>query len=1151
MFRTTYRAALHNSMKNSQIGPRHRLLLRLSLRLAVFLLLGYVAGAGPYSTYAQQPDPPSKRWAIICSPKLQSMGVSDLLTAKLSEVSNLDLVERDLIDRIGSELELVNFSDPSNIKDRLKIGRQVNADLLAIISTEKSTNTEILRVIVCECQLGTRLSDDSINLTIETNAGKSKTASVGDIAKICESRILRTRRRFAKGITRIIGVPPFQSKNLTHRWDRYQIGFQNVLQSALLAYPGVAVVEIEEARAIQRELARKSNLSLKQSAVILVDGSFKFATGASNDKGRKNEPPTVKFQVGVNRSANRRGGKLKDLFEPGSFKPMSLDKAEIFLTKTLPRKLVAKDAVVMKDASEFSQLRWLEEQSDQFFHRGQWQHSAALCEAALLLEPKNADVRLKSIRCYLNICSRVALDNQTIHYSQLDDPRLVADVSEREEAYLTYLSHLEYLIRNRLVSAQEATNWIRTTRQAFAAVVEGGGSSESLISRYKEIAARLESAEQAFIRRVRPLVLALDRDWSYQIARRRIRLFPKIENESDLVLAWDCLLFKSVKYNLTRRYYSASDLDRIFEIMTEEIPEGRPLPSEYWYFFGRGRRHSNERISSNHPSIQHLKNTDHATPQDWQKLVDRLTNSGNESAALVARMSEMSRKHFQYYDLQRKSGAIDEENLLQIENELIAEVEQIRAAYNSLPYSTENSGLDRSEEDPYRQMGFLRKKLLRNRRPKRTQTTSAKPSPKLPPGITKIDYTGAAGVVREFPLKLKSKSISGRISDKVDLYTPPRSGRERKRKRLASIADGELDAPELMIQRRPLSLTRCGDVDVWMTPAKIMIMREKGLLETVLSDRQAFLLDVLWDGKYAWVSTLYDGIKILDLKTGTLSPSINQKYGLPPANADLKIIDIAPGEILAVGSFGKKLRSWCATVRLENQQPVVDVFHQATDPTTNPEGEPDWQDTNLTFLPGWIFRFKSGEGQPTKFLVGRQKDLFYKEHRPLVIDPMARTVSTDLYHYLLSSNNPGGFLSNQDSFLSLDGAFIRIRQGQVMYGKPYFDAEITPAMKKDRGKEFCHTSKGIKFTGGRGRWALPRIYRYVMEDGQIVTAGMQWYKLDPKTLEEKRYVSPDPNSVLKSPQDWGVSAHYGLIGWDGDDETSFRQYVLEDTPKEP
>ena len=1142
MFRTTYRAALHNSMKNSQIGPRHRLLLRLSLRLAVFLLLGYVAGAGPYSTYAQQPDPPSKRWAIICSPKLQSMGVSDLLTAKLSEVSNLDLVERDLIDRIGSELELVNFSDPSNIKDRLKIGRQVNADLLAIISTEKSTNPEILRVIVCECQLGTRLSDNRINLTIETNAGQSKTASVGDIAKICESRILRTRRRFADGIQRIIGVPPFQSQNLTHRWDRYQIGFQNVLQSALLAYPGVAVVEIEEARAIKRELARKSDLNLEQSAVILVSGSFQFETSKVNRAGRSEKPPKIKLHVDV----NRRGNKAKE-----SPKSMTLDKAKIFLTKTLPKKLVAKDAVVMDDSSEFSQLRWLEEQSTQFFRRGEWQHSAALCEAALLLEPKNVEVRLRLIRCYLNICSAISLDVYTVRDSPLDDPRLVADVNEREQAYLTYLSHLEYLIRNRLVTAQEATNWIRTTRHAFVATADGGGSSEYLIQRYKEVAARLESAEQSFLRRVKPLVLSLDRDWSYRVKKRNLALFHRMENESDLVIAWDSILFKSVTHNISRPYYTATDLDRIFEIMTEEIPEGRPLPSEYWYFFGRGRRHSNERISSNHPSIQHLKNTDHATPQDWQKLVDRLTNSGNESAALVARMSEMSRKHFQYYDLQRKSGAIDEENLLQIENELIAEVEQIRAAYNSLPYSTENSGLDRSEEDPYRQMGFLRKKLLRNRRPKRTQTTSAKPSPKLPPGITKIDYTGAAGVVREFPLKLKSKSISGRISDKVDLYTPPRSGRERKRKRLASIADGELDAPELMIQRRPLSLTRCGDVDVWMTPAKIMIMREKGLLETVLSDRQAFLLDVLWDGKYAWVSTLYDGIKILDLKTGTLSPSINQKYGLPPANADLKIIDIAPGEILAVGSFGKKLRSWCATVRLENQQPVVDVFHQATDPTTNPEGEPDWRDTNLTFLPGWIFRFEPGDGQPTRFLVGRQKDLYYKEHRPLVIDPVARTVSTDLYHYLLSSNRPGGFLSNQDSFLSLDGAFIRIRQGQVRYGKPYFDAEITPAMKKDRGKEFCHTSKGIKFTGGRGRWALPRIYRYVMEDGQIVTAGMQWYKLDPKTLEEKRYVSPDPNSVLKSPQDWGVSAHYGLIGWDGDDETSFRQYVLEDTPKEP
>jgi len=58
---------------------------------------------------------------------------------------------------------------------------------------------------------------------------------------------------------------------------------------------------------------------------------------------------------------------------------------------------------------------------------------------------------------------------------------------------------------------------------------------------------------------------------------------------------------------------------------------------------------------------------------------------------------------------------------------------------------------------------------------------------------------------------------------------------------------------------------------------------------------------------------------------------------------------------------------------------------------------------------------------------------------------------------------------------------------------------------------------------------------------------MQWFKLDPVSMREKRYVSPDPNRVLKPSSDWGLSAHYGLIGWDGTRASTFRRFVLEDT----
>ncbi len=1118
-----------------QRGLRRRWPFRLSFWVFLVVLIRYF-GDCPNQTFAQQSGPSLKRWAIICSPNLKALGVSDLLTAQLSEVADIDLVERDQIDKVSAELALTNFSDPSNIKNRLAIGQQINADFLAIISTEKLTNVEVLRVVVCECQLGTRIFDTKTNLAIESDSGGNQAADVESIVKTCQSQILRTRRRFAEGIKRIIGVPPFQSKNLTHRWDRYQSGFQNLLKSALLAYPGIAVVEIEEARAVQRELARKSDLSLKQSAVVMVSGSFEFASPISSAEYSAEEPPTVKFEI----SADQLGDKLKDSLVSGSRKPMSLDEAQVFLTKTLPKKLVVENAVVMEDPLGFSQLRWLEEQSNQFFHRGQWQLSATLCEAAILLDPKNIEVRRRAIRCYLNICSTISFDGYTVRDSPLDDARLVTDVHRREEAYLTYLSHLEYLIRNRLVSANEATNWIRTTQGAFIAS-GGGNSSLSLIRRYKEIATGLESAEQSFIRRVKPLVLSLDWDPSYQIKGGGYPSLPKIKNETDLVLVWDYILFRSVTDNMNRQYRSPADLDRVYEIISKEIPEGRPLLQDYHYFFGRHRE------NYSNPTHVHMQNADCAKNQDWENLVNRLANCGNETARIIARSAEINQKYYRYLKLKRESNKSSEKLVGNLQAELEDEIEKLCSDYYRLPYSTEYKEHNRSKETIPRQLRMILRKYIRGRPAK--DAAAVESSQQLPPGIAQIDYSDAAGVVREIPLKFKTRSIRGKISDRVDLYTPSRPSRERKRTSLIPKVDSAEEAPKLFIDQRPLQLTRCGDVDVWMTPAQIMIMRRKGLLEIVFSDRQAFLLDVLWDGKYAWVSTLYDGIKILDLKTGTLSPSINESHGLPPANADLKMIDIAPGKILAVGSFGKTFRAWCATITLKNKRPIVDVFHKATDPTGNPEGEPDWQNTNLTFLPGWICRFDPGNGEPKNFLVGRRRDGYYREHRPLVVDIDKRKVSTDLYHYGLSSNRSGGFVSNQNTFFSLDGKVFRIRQGQIRLCKPYFEQKLTETMKKDRGLELCNTSKGIKISRS-GRRTLPRIYYHVLQDGQIITAGMQWYKLDPKSLKEKRYVSPDPQQVLKSPEDWGFSAHYGLIGWDDDDETSFRQYVLEDVPND-
>jgi len=150
--------------------------------------------------------------------------------------------------------------------------------------------------------------------------------------------------------------------------------------------------------------------------VLLVSGSFQFEPSTKKKKDAEGNagPPTVKLHVDVNRRGN---------------KPKSSPKTIVFLTETLPNRLMTKDALKIEDPLEFSQLQWLEEQAAQFYLRGEWQYSASLCEAALLLDPKNVDVRRRSIRCYLQTCSKTGLANVTARDS-LKDPKIVADVGD-------------------------------------------------------------------------------------------------------------------------------------------------------------------------------------------------------------------------------------------------------------------------------------------------------------------------------------------------------------------------------------------------------------------------------------------------------------------------------------------------------------------------------------------------------------------------------------------------------------------------------------------------------------------------------------------------------------------------------------------------
>ncbi len=341
------------------------------LVLAVYLQAGVLV--------ATQPDPRADpvRWAVICTSDLQELGVSDLLTAQLSE-EGFELVERERLYEVIRELELGRIGSVSAGAERLQVAAKLNADRLVLISSSP-TNAGIVQIVICECDLGVRLHVYDLE-RLEMD--------VEQLASQCMEQVVKTRDRFAGEVKQIVGIAPFQSKNLVHDYDHFQMGWQRLSQVEFLARQGVVAIEIEEARLIQKELLLSKKDKVDRIGLLLLEGEFLVF------KSEREE-----LQVELKLKATTASG-----FKAINPEVMSFDALSEYLRR-IPGELLEGDDQTAALSSE-TQFEWLCEQADCFAIRGDFAQSASLLEAALLLEPGSASVRnlaVKRLRCVVRI----------------------------------------------------------------------------------------------------------------------------------------------------------------------------------------------------------------------------------------------------------------------------------------------------------------------------------------------------------------------------------------------------------------------------------------------------------------------------------------------------------------------------------------------------------------------------------------------------------------------------------------------------------------------------------------------------------------------------------------------------------------------------
>jgi hypothetical protein len=358
------------------------------------------------------------RLAVIGSPALAKSGLTDLISAELQE-GGVELVEREQLNALIQEQTLDATLGADGLDKRIEFGRLAKADALVLLREEGAGKERRVHLIVAECAQGARLN----------SAFYPAGGSVAEMAHSIAFQVAETRKQFSGGIKAMIGVPPFIAKSFTYEYHPLQAGYAALLCEALTALPGAAVIEVEEARAIRKELDTSGG-KVHGVVPLFVEGEFEVVAKAG-------VPASVGFKITVDAAKQSRTIDREGL---------TLAEATQFVSRELPRAIVPAGGAGLGQPfipeKEFAKLT---ERADAFAKVAEWAHSIELRNAALVIQPDDADQRMKVVdECIALIDSSGAHDDARAGQTRTaGTPGFITSIFEMA------LQNLEWLFRTK------------------------------------------------------------------------------------------------------------------------------------------------------------------------------------------------------------------------------------------------------------------------------------------------------------------------------------------------------------------------------------------------------------------------------------------------------------------------------------------------------------------------------------------------------------------------------------------------------------------------------------------------------------------------------------------------------------------------------
>lgn len=378
------------------------------------------------------------------------------------------LVEREGLEQLAREQVIAKLGDDAHA--RVDVGRLVGADVLALVGRGLGPAGAGVRVIVCDSATGARLAQLHV---------KDDEAAPELLAR----EVLDALARFPGGVRSVVGVPDLISRDLQLDHADLQGSLAEMLRDSLARHRGLAVLEVDEAKSIAVEGERAGAGDVRRVVPVYVEGEYR--TDPLADGG-----PRVSIVVTL-RTAGRELAKIESGAVP-------LGDAGRFMLEDVQRKLL--DVLDAPAADPFDAARELERlvaRADRFAEIGEFDRSAALREAALLLNSAADRQRVRLVRDYAR-WNREPVEAWPAGRSRTpDDPFWAGVVARGRENWRRSLRHVEHLVRNKRVDLKEGSELFREAVDSIS-----GLGSPALF-------AEEERLKKEFVREVGPRLVAL------------------------------------------------------------------------------------------------------------------------------------------------------------------------------------------------------------------------------------------------------------------------------------------------------------------------------------------------------------------------------------------------------------------------------------------------------------------------------------------------------------------------------------------------------------------------------------------------------------------------------------------------------------------